>query len=145
MGDPLYINATQVINTATNIGTSTAVSLQLTQNKDGSGPLAAEISMPGVRNSTDKAVIVYDDSGGDFYPGLKDVIWNMDNNTIISGAVLQQGSFTPDPGFDQSRWVDFIDAIAPVPGTSQIIAAGSVAAPSASNPQHSTYWALITP
>jgi hypothetical protein len=114
MGDPLHLNATQVINTATNFDTSPAVSLQRTQNKDGSRPLAAEISMLGVRNPTDKAGIVYDDSGSDFYRGLKDVIWNMDNNTIISGAVLQQGSFTPDPGFDESRWVDFIDAIAPV-------------------------------
>jgi hypothetical protein len=37
------------------------------------------------------------------------------------------------------RWVDFIDAIAPIPGTSRLVVAGSLASQSAIDLRQATY------
>jgi hypothetical protein len=55
------------------------------------------------------------------------VLWNLENNTLSDEVILQQGSLTPI-GFNRGRWVDFIDAISPIPGTSRLVVAGSLAA-----------------
>jgi len=145
MGDPHYLNATQVINVATDISTHRSVALRLTDNQDGAGPMASEIAMSLKRSgSGGEALVVYDDSENNFYPGLKAVLWNLEKNTIIDEATLQEGSLTPTV-FPQGRWVDFIDAIAPIPGTSRLVVAGSLASPSAIDPQHATYWAQVSP
>src|ERR1700730_11855891 len=147
LGNPAVSNGTQVINVATNIPTGQAVALRiapLTQN--GSGAMASEIVMPIVPpSSVDEAVIVYDYSSSTYYPGVKAVLWNMDSNSVIYGKSLMQGVLTPSPGFNRRRWVDFIDAVAPVPGRSKLVLAGSVAAPSSTDSEHATYWVQIQP
>jgi hypothetical protein len=147
VGNPAVSNGTQVISMATSISTGRAVALRtaaLTQN--GSGAMASEIAMPIVSpSSVDEALIVYDYSSSSYFPGVKAVLWNMDKNSVIRSKSLMQGILTPSPGFDRSRWVDFIDAIAPIPGTSKLVLAGSVAAASSTDSEHATYWAQIQP
>ncbi|HXO21992.1 MAG TPA: hypothetical protein VOA87_18915 [Thermoanaerobaculia bacterium] len=144
LGDPNHARSTQIISLAVNTQNGAATALQVAGGIAGSGPLAAEIAMPLVRSgSADQALIVYDHSRYDFYPGVKDISWNVDANTVSYVTVLRQGSFTPNNG-DQNRWADFIDGIAPIPGTSSLVVAGTLAAPF-DDPQRSTYWADVTP
>jgi hypothetical protein len=147
LGDPGYRNATQIISIATNTQTGAATALQVAGGLAGAGPLAAEIAMPLVRSGgADRAVIVYDFSAGNFYPGVKSVTWNVDKNTVLHRRVLQQGSLTPTPGsFQANRWVDFIDALVPIPGSTRLVLGATLAVPSASSSQGSTYWATVTP
>ena len=145
MGDPHHINATQVINVATNIPRNCSFALRVSDNQDGAGPLASEIAMPlKTRTVGNVAFIVYDESNSNFVPGVKSVLWDLDRNTIRSGDTLQEGSQTPT-GFPQGRWVDFIDAIAPIPASPRLVVAGSLAAPSPIDPQAATYWAEVSP
>jgi len=108
---------------ATEISTHRSVALRLTDNQDGAGPMASEIAMPLKSSATrDVALIVYDEAGN-FFPGVKAVLWDLEKNTISDEATLQEGSLTPTV-FPQGRWVDFIDAIAPIPRTSRLVVEG---------------------
>ena len=101
--------------------------------------------MPLKRSATgDVALIVYDESNCNFFPGIKAVLWDLEKNTISDKTTLKEGSLTPTV-FPQGRWVDFIDAIAPIPGTSPLVVAGSLASPSLIDPQQATYWAQVSP
>jgi hypothetical protein len=144
-GDPNHARATQIISIAVNTQTGVATSLQVASGIDGSGPLASEIAMPLVRSgSADQALIVYDHSRFDFYPGVKDISWNVDTNSVNYITVLSGGSLTPTNG-DQTRWADFDDAIAPIPGSTRLVIGGIIASPSSNDSQRATYWANITP
>jgi hypothetical protein len=145
LGDPNHARATQIISIATNTRTGAATSLQVASGIDGSGPLAAEIAMPLVRTgSTDVAYIVYDHSRFDFHPGVKDISWNVDANSVNYITVLREGTLTPNNG-DQNRWADFDDALAPIPGSTHLLLGGLIASPSANDPQRGTFWANVTP
>jgi hypothetical protein len=145
MGDPRYLDATQVISVATDVVSHRSVALRVSDNQEGAGPMASEIAMPLKTSAAiEQALIVFDDSESNFYPGLKAVLWDLTKNTIRDKVTLQQGSLTPTV-FPQGRWVDFIDAIAPIPGTSRLVVAGSLAASSAIDPQQATYWAQVSP
>ncbi len=67
-----------------------------------------------------------------------------DSNTVKYVTTLSQGSLTPTNG-DQNRWVDFVDALTPIPGSARFVLGATLAAPSANDSQRSTYWATITP
>ncbi len=97
LGEPSHQRCTQIVSIAVNTQNGVATSLQVAGGIDGSGPLAAEIAMPLV-NSTgiDQALVVYDHSRSDFYPGVKALWWNVDSNSVSCVTILQQGSFTPD-------------------------------------------------
>src|ERR1700688_2162521 len=114
---------------------------------DGQGRLASEISMPSVV-SGDKLVIAYGFTGPAFYPGMRVAYWNADNNTLIYDNVLVQGTVTPskiDGCVGAGRWVDFIDALTPIPNSSQVVLGGNVASPSPIDSTCATYWAIYTP
>jgi hypothetical protein len=103
--------------------------------------------MPLVRgDGANQALIVYDYSASDFYPGVKSATWNIDRNMVRKLKTLKQGSVTPTPGsFESSRWVDFIDALVPLPGSSSLLAGGTLALPSVNAVDGATYWATVTP
>ncbi len=144
-GDPNHARATQIISIAVNTQNGVATSLQVASGIDGSGPLASEIAMPLVRSgAADQALIVYDHSRFDFYPGVKDISWNVDTNSVNYITILSGGSLTPTNG-DQTRWADFDDAIAPIPGSTSLVIGGIIASPSPNDSQRATYWANITP
>jgi hypothetical protein len=140
-GDPRFTNATQIINIATNTETGAARAIRIAGGASGAGPMASEIAMPLASSHT--ALIAYDDSRPSFIPGVKAALWNVRANTISSTHTLKQGSFTPTNG-DQNRWVDFIDALTPVPGPAFVLGA-TLASPSTNDPQRSTYWTTIAP
>ncbi|MEA2600951.1 MAG: hypothetical protein QOF89_1943 [Acidobacteriota bacterium] len=143
MGDPNHARATQIINIALNTQTGAATALQVAGGTDGSGSLASEIAMPLVRSSTaNQALIIYDHSQSNFYPGVKSIWWNVDTNSVSSSATLQEGSLTPN-NWTQSRWVDFNDAIAPISGSTSLVIGGIVAAPSPGESQRATYWTTL--
>lgn len=145
LGDPRFTNSTQIVSVARNAETGDAIALQAAGATNGSGPMASEIAMPLVRSgSADRALVVYDRSRSDFYPGVMDIWWDVDTNTVIYVTVLKAGVLTPT-GFNQHRWVDFIDGMAPIPDSSQLVAAASAAVPSPNDPQHATHWSVITP
>lgn len=143
LGDPRYARSTQIIGIATNTQNGAATALQLAGGISGSGPMAAEIAMPLIR-SNNEALIVYDHSRFDFYPGVKNALWDIDTNSVTYVTVLREGSLTPNNG-DQRRWTDFIDALIPIPGTSKLSLKGTVARPSSNDPQRSSYLAVVTP
>jgi hypothetical protein len=142
MKDPLQQSATQVLSVAANPNNGNAKALLIT----GDGALGSEIGMPLVTPtiSDNNALIVYDSSTTTFAPGVKAVIWDISTNKV-TGKLMVPGQLTPDVGFDRDRWLDFIDDITPIPGTSQMVIGASIASPSVSNPQHATYWATVTP
>jgi hypothetical protein len=145
LSDPSWSNSTQIISIATNTRTGAATALRLTDGAGDSGPLAAEIAMQLQGGSLDEALIAYDDSRGNFYPGIKAALWEIETNTVSHIEMVVEGSFTPRHG-DQDRWADYIDAIAPVPGSSSFIVGGTLAAPSSTfDPERVTYWATVTP
>ncbi|HVR09902.1 MAG TPA: hypothetical protein VMW75_17795 [Thermoanaerobaculia bacterium] len=145
LGDPNHARATQIISIAVNTKTGAATALQVASGIDGSGPLASEIAMPLVRSgSADVAYVVYDHSRFDFYPGVKDISWNVDTNSVNYITVLREGSLTPNNG-DQNRWADFDDALAPIPGSTHLVLGGLIASPSANDSQRATFWADVTP
>jgi hypothetical protein len=141
MGDPRFTHATQIINIATNTETGAATALRIPGGASGAGPMASQIAMPLTSSHT--ALIAYDDSRPSFYPGVKAALWNVSANTITTTRTLKQGSFTPTNG-DQNRWVDFIDALSPVPGSVFVLGA-TLASPSDNDSQRSTYWATVKP
>ena len=146
-GDPRYPRATQIV--AVDVSDSGAVrSLRVEGDGAGSGALASEIAVPLVANpNIDMATIGYDFSGRDLYPGVKALKWNLDTNAVTSSRVLHEGSLSPT-GYDLGRWVDFTDAIAPIPGTGTLLLAGQVASPSSKppypDPNRSTYWSWVS-
>jgi hypothetical protein len=145
LGDPRFSNSTQVVNLALNTNTGTAFALQLAGGRNGAGAMASEIAMPLVRSGgTNQAVIVYDFSASDFYPGVKSATWNLDRNTAGHLSTLNQGVVTPT-GFAQGRWTDFIDALMPIPGSSSLLAGGTLAAPSTNSTQGASYWTTVAP
>jgi hypothetical protein len=144
VGDPGQPRSNQVINVATNTQTGAATALRVTGGTNGSGPLASEIAMPMSSTGIDEALIVYDFTGSNFFPGAKMATWNIDNNSIIDSADLQQGSLTPNSAFDQGRWVDFMDAAIPIQGSSAIVVSATLGAPSTSDSQRATLWTTVT-
>lgn len=97
-----------------------------------------------LRNTYNQALIVYDHSRENFFPGVRSITWDIDFNTVVAVDTLQQGSFTPGSGY-QVRWEDWISAISPIPGTGSFVVGGTLAAPSLNEPQRTTYWAVVTP
>jgi hypothetical protein len=147
-GNPALERSKQIINVATSTATGDATALQVIDGQNGAGPLASEIAMP-LRFSggkPDEALIVYDYTGPTFYPGIKSVTWSVDRNTVHNADVVKQGLFTPPPNawFMQAqpwpRWVDFIAALVPIPGTSTFVLAGQLAASSTNDAYRATYW-----
>jgi hypothetical protein len=97
----------------------------------------------------DAVSIAWDATTSKFYPGVKFALWNADSNAQVYSKPLQQGTLTPASD-DASRWTDFMDAMTPVPGTSQLLVGGTVARPSTGSsgyddPYRSTYYATVTP
>jgi len=142
-GDPRFVNSTQIISIATNTITGAAEAMQLASGRNGAGALASEIAMPLRSSGPDQALIVYDFSASDFYPGVKSAIWNLDTNRLQSISVIQQGSFTPTSAFDVNRWTDFIDALTPIPDSAAFVFGATLASPSANDPERSTLWGMV--
>jgi len=108
--------------------------------------MGSEIAMPLVPNTShNAAMIVYARSRADFYPGVFAAQWNIDSNSIAYVSSFAQGSFVPTS--IEHDWIDFMQAIAPVRGSSQIAAAGPVAATFAgdADPQRLVLWNTFTP
>jgi hypothetical protein len=70
------------------------------------------------------AVFTWENSDSNFNAGLKDDDWNLDYNTIGYVNVVQAGQATP-AGPNRSRWMDFLDAISPIPNSNQVFVGGS--------------------
>lgn len=143
-GDKDIPNSTQIVSQALNANTGARRTLIAKAGIAGSGPMASEIAMPFVLPGYNQALIVYDHSRSDFYPGVRSMTWDIDNNSIVSVDTLQQGMLLPGPG-TRARWVDFISAISPLPGTGSIIVGGTLAASSVTQTDQTTYWAQVTP
>lgn len=149
LGNPNIASSTQIVNIALSSATGNGNALQLL-GAPGAGPLASEISMALPQNYTYDAVsIAWDATTSKFYPGVKFALWNADSNAQVYSKPLQQGTLTPASD-DASRWTDFMDAMTPVPGTSQLLVGGTVARPSTGSsgyddPYRSTYYATVTP
>lgn len=124
--------------------------MQLAGGEPGSGALAAEISMPLYQNYAFDAVsIAYGYSASNYFPGLQFALWNVDSNSIVYIRTLQEGTLTPT-GFDAGRWVDFLDAMTPDPGSSRVLVGGAVARSSIGafgnrDPQKSIFYSIVTP
>ena len=137
----------QIVEFSTNTSTGVAKSFQFAGGIPGAGTIGSEIAMPMVANTTyNAAMLVYARSRGDFYPGVFAAQWNIDGNYITYVNNIRQGTLTPT-GFDAGRWIDFMQAIAPVPGSSQMVAAGPVASTYAgdNDSQRLTQWTVFTP
>ncbi|MGO9602956.1 MAG: hypothetical protein ACLQAT_06055 [Candidatus Binataceae bacterium] len=146
MGAPGHARASKLINVATNTATGSATALQIAPSADGQGYLASEITQPAVPTG-DNFVIPYDYTGPDFYPGLRIAYWNADSNTLVY-TIPQEGSLTPSKKngcVDQGRWVDFIDAITPIPNSTEVVLGGTLAYPSPNDPTCATYFAIYSP
>ncbi|MEA2720024.1 MAG: hypothetical protein QOJ39_1888 [Candidatus Eremiobacteraeota bacterium] len=147
LGDPRIARSAQVIEFAVNTATGASTAFQFAGGIPGAGPIGSEIAMPLVSNTTyNAAMIVYARSRADFYPGVFAAQWNIDGNYIATVTNFNQGTLTPT-GFDASRWIDFMQAVAPVPGSSQMVAAGPVASTYAgdTDPQKLVLWTVFTP
>jgi len=150
VGDPRYTPSTQVVSIALNSATGGSTAMQLAGGEPGAGALAAEISMPLYQNyAFDAASIAYGYTASNYFPGLQFALWNVDSNSIQYVRTLQEGSLTPT-GFDAARWVDFLDAMTPDPGSSRVLVGGAVARSSIgsfgnTDPQKSIFYSLVTP
>ncbi|MDB5069065.1 MAG: hypothetical protein JWM87_176 [Candidatus Eremiobacteraeota bacterium] len=144
-GDPANARSTQSVQVSLNTTTVAATSLQFAGGIPGAGVLGSEIAMPAVPNTAfNAAILVYGRSRSDYYPGVRVAQWNIDGNYMVYVNELQQGTMLPS-AYNQGRWMDFMSAISPVPGTSQMVAGGPVAIPSTSDPDRSDYFAIFTP
>ncbi len=144
-GATQYSNEIQIISVATDTNTGVATALSLAGGEAGSGPMGSEIAMPLVRFN-DNALIGYDMSRSDFNPGVKDFEWNIDNNSVVSVNILKEGLDVPQFSScaDQGRWLDFLDALQPIPGSLNVLLGGTFGYEQAGS-ECSTYWATITP
>lgn len=150
LGDPRYTPSTQVVSIALNSATGGSTAMQLAGGEPGSGALAAEIGMPLYQNYAFDAVsIAYDYTASNYFPGLQLALWDVDSNSLQYVRTLQEGSLTPS-GSDASRWGDFLDAMAPVPGSSRVLVGGTVARASigafgSADPQRAIFYSAVTP
>jgi hypothetical protein len=144
-GDPHYQRATQAINITANVELGFARAMQISGGKDGAGPLASEIAAPLVHGGfPDQAVIVYDYSASNFYPGMKSATWDIERNSVRAFRTLKEGSVTPTPGsFESGRWADFIDALVLIPGSSLGFAGGTVPTQSVNASDGATFWTKV--
>lgn len=142
LGDPRFANANQV-NAIAISDSGAATSLQI-GCCSGWGAMGSEIGMPLVSNvGYNAALIGFDISTGSFYPGVMAAQWNVDTNGIDFLNTLYQGQFTPS-GSDLGRWMDFTSVMSPIPGTSNLVVGGHVAAPASNDPQRAVYFSTIT-
>jgi len=141
--DATYSNADDVISVAT-ADSGAAETLAILPSESGQGAIASEIGMPSVQSVADTASIVYDYGSSTFYPGAYAAQWNLDYNRLDYNQAMQQGNIVP-PGCNPpsnctvTRIADYIDAIAPIPGSSQFIAGSDVLNSSATNDRE-IYW-----
>jgi hypothetical protein len=150
VGIPQYAYETGLLSVALDTSTGAATALAMPGGVAGSGPMGSEIAMPLV-NTTDDAVIGYDHSRFDFIPGVKDVVWNIPTNSVVSVNILQQGVFSPQysncSGYAY-RFLDFLDAMQPIPKSGNLLIGGTYGDSTSylgSYPSEcSGYWAKIT-
>ncbi len=142
--DPNTARSNQIINvTTTDNGIATAE--QVLTGVAGSGPLASEISAPLVQPLADSvALFTYDYTGPGYYPGVQIGQWDADANNLDWNNGLQAGTLTPT-GSTGGRWVDFIDALNPVPGTSNMVFGAQLAVPSSTDSQRATLFGTVSP
>ncbi len=140
--DAAYSNASQIVNVAiSDAGAATAMNIY---GGTGWGAMSSEITMPLVTTLTyNRALVAYDASDSSFYPGVMAAQWNVDLNTIEFNTALAQGSFVPSAA-DAGRWVDWIDAFTPIPGSSQMVLGAHIAQASAGDTQRSDYWTTVS-
>jgi hypothetical protein len=153
-GNPKAANSTEVVATAFDVNTHVPISLGVVGGA-GQGALSAQIALPSVASTSfNQALIVYGYSDDTFYPGLKAIDWNIDSNVVASNNVVQEGTFTPTSACTvMNRWLDFDDALTPIPGTKNYVFAGHVAEHNPNNPnqcsvpqyENATQWGTITP
>ena len=148
MGAPEYARASKIKNVATNTSSGVATALAINPTADGQGFLASEISQPAIPTG-DNFVIPYDYAASGFYPGMRIAYWNPDNNTLIYTTNTEtEGDITPSKKngcVGQGRWVDFIDAITPVPGSTEVVLGGALAFPSPNDHTCATFFATYSP
>ncbi len=140
-----YSNETQIISVATDTNTGAATALSLAGGEAGSGPMGSEIAMPFVTGGVDDAVVGYDMSRSDFIPGVKDFVWSIDSNSVVSVNILKEGFDTPQFSncAGQGRWLDFLDALQPIPTTGSVLLGGTFGYVNDGS-ECSSYWATIT-
>lgn len=141
--DATYANADDVLAVAIS-DSGVAETVAIMPSSSGEGGIASEIGMPSVQNIADTASIVFDYSSSTFYPGIYAAQWNIDQNRLDFNQPIQQGNVVP-PGCSPpsnctaTRIADYIDAFAPIPGSSQFLAAGDVLNSGAANDRE-IYW-----
>jgi len=91
--------------------------------------------------SFDEADIVYGMSNSGFYPGLKSVEWDLDNNSINQINFVLEGTYTTQT----NRWLDFDSALTPIQGSSQLVYGGHVATNASDGTTDATSWGTISP
>jgi hypothetical protein len=141
--------SSQIIGVANDLTKKKVTAISLSTGTAGDGFLGSEITMPLISaTSSNIAVLAYDKVGATFYPGVGDMDWNLDTNSIGSLTTLMEGDETPTPGgYEANRFIDFLDASTPVPGSSNVFFGGEVAHVFAGSPSapRSTYYGIITP
>lgn len=141
--DATYANADDVLAVAIS-DSGVADTVAILPSANGEGGIASEIGMPSVQNIADTASIVFDYSSASFYPGVYAAQWNIDYNHLDFDQPMQQGNIVP-PGCNPpsdctaTRIADYIDALVPIPGSSQFLAAGDVLNSGAENDRE-IYW-----
>jgi|GEM_PF-1545028 len=108
--------------------------------------MGSEIAIPFITGGVDDAVVGYDMSRSDFKPGVKDFVWSIDNNSVVSVNILKEGFDTPSFSncADQGRWLDFLDASQPIPNSGDLLLGGTFGYINDGS-ECSSYWATITP
>lgn len=141
LGDPRYANANQVDSIAIS-DAGVATSLQI-GGGTGYGPMGSEIGVPLVNNlGYNAALIGIAISTPSYYPGIMAAQWDVDLNSLSFLNSLDEGGFTPNNG-DQTRWLDYTSVMSPIPGTSNLVVGGQIAAGS-SDPDRAMYYSTIT-
>lgn len=130
--DSVYANANDLVAVAMS-SAGTPYTLELFPNATGTGTLGSEIGMPLSQSITNTATVAYEYSSPSFYPGAYVAQWNILYNRLDYNDVLQQGNVVPTPlcsypnSCTADRFVDFTDAFAPIPGSSQFVVESAVA------------------
>jgi hypothetical protein len=149
--------SSQTVNFALNLGTNppSATSLEWEGGAVGTGPLASAITAPFVAayGKTDEAMLNAVVTSPTFIPGTQYALWDIDTNRLQYVHTLEEGNLSPPAGTPAAnRWIDFDDAAAPIPGSSNVLVGGSVATPYTGtnwqNPlptQQSTVFGVVAP
>ena len=146
---------TKIVTVATSAGGGgKAFQIEDGQQEVG-GPLASEVTFPSTRSTTfDQAEVVYDYVGPKVFPQIRLNEWNVDSGNSVDDVLLMAGTEAPpasttDPQAPINKWVDFLAAAVPIPGTSNFLWGASVAVPlpipSATPGPRSNFYEVMAP